>query len=77
DLSLILRGWLNYFDLKGCSYTRVARRDLREYLNWEVTRYYRRKSQRKSSLYRQQAYDILVNKYQMIDVLKYEPSARF
>jgi group II intron reverse transcriptase/maturase len=60
ELSLKLRGWLNYFDLKGCSYTRTARRRLRWYLNWEMTRYYNRKSQRKSSLYRRQAYDIPV-----------------
>jgi group II intron reverse transcriptase/maturase len=77
DLNRLLKGWLNYFDLPGCSYTRVVRRDLRWYMSESLYRYYNRKSQRRSSLYGQQAYEILIKKYGLIDVLKYAPPTRF
>ena len=72
-----IKGWLNYFDLKGCSYTQITRRELRWYLIDKLNRYYNRKSQRRSSLYGQQAYDKLINKHGLIDVLKYKPQANY
>jgi hypothetical protein len=37
-----------------------------------LNRFYHRKSQRRSSLHGQQAYELLINRYGMIDVLKYK-----
>jgi RNA-directed DNA polymerase len=42
-----IRGWLNYFSIKGVSYPKVAQKDLRRYLMTKLRRYYKRKSQRK------------------------------
>ena len=71
-LNNILRGWLNYFEIKGVSYPSCAKREIRHYLNTSLYRYYNRKSQRKSRMYGQHAFEILVNKYQLIDPTKYK-----
>ena len=71
-LNNILRGWLNYFEIKGVSYPACAKREIRHYLNTSLYRYYNRKSQRKSRMYGQHAFEILVNKYQLIDPTKYK-----
>ena len=70
-LNSIIRGWLNYFDIPGVSYPAMNKRKLRHYLNEKLYRYYNRKSQRKSRLYGQQAFGILVEKYKLIDPIKY------
>jgi RNA-directed DNA polymerase len=49
-LNPILRGWLNYFDIKGVSYPAMSKRRLRYYLYNSLNRYYARKSQRKCRL---------------------------
>lgn len=67
ELNPIIRGWLNYFDIKGVSYTQLAKRKLNWYLRERLNRYYNRKSQRRSRLHGQQAFDLLVNKYGLID----------
>jgi len=41
-----LRGWINYFDIKGVSYAAMGKRRLRHYLSSKLYRYYNRKSQR-------------------------------
>ena len=68
-----IRGWLNYFQIGGVSYTSLSKRKLNGYLRERLFQYYNRKSQRKTRLYRQQAFSILVEKYGMIDPMKYQP----
>jgi RNA-directed DNA polymerase len=71
-LNTILRGWLNYFDIPKVSYPAMSKRDMRYYLVDSLYRYYNRKSQRRSSLYGTQAFDLLVNRYGLIDPSKYK-----
>ena len=66
-LNTIIRGWLNYFEIKGISYPAMSKRGLRLYLYNRLNRYYNRKSQRKCRLYRQKAFEVLVNKFGLID----------
>lgn len=70
-LNLIMRGWLNYFDISGVSYPAMSKRRLRFYLSNRLNRYYNRKSQRKSRLYGQKAFEVLVSKHGLIDPSKY------
>jgi group II intron reverse transcriptase/maturase len=71
ELNMIIRGWLNYFTIDGVSYPAKAKRNLRYYLNTKLTRYYKRKSQRKSALYNRGAMSLLVSRYGLIDPTKY------
>lgn len=73
-LNSIIRGWLNYFDAGGISYMKMPRRRLRKYMMDIVYRYYNRKSQRKSRLYRQRAFEVLNFRYGLIDPTKYSLS---
>ena len=70
-LNTIIRGWLNYFDIPGVSYPALNKRKLRYYLYEKLCRYYNGKSQRKSRLYGQQAFEILVRKYALINPMQY------
>ncbi len=70
-----LRGWLNYFAIEGVSYTHLPKRKLNWYLRERLVRYFNRKSQRKTRLYRQQAFTILVEQYGLLDPVKYHPVA--
>ena len=67
----LVRGWLNYYDIPGVSYPAMSKRKLRHYLLQRLERYYNRKSQRRSRLYGQQAFELLVNKFGLIDPTKY------
>jgi len=71
DLNAKLRGWINYFTIKGVTYPNKAKRDLRYYLGIKLQRYYKRKSQRKSKLYNRGAMRVLVSKYGLVDPTKY------
>jgi RNA-directed DNA polymerase len=71
ELNSKVRGWLNNFEIKGVSYTYDAKRKLNGYLRSSLTRYFNRKSQRKSRLYRKQAFELLVTKFGLIDPIKY------
>jgi group II intron reverse transcriptase/maturase len=66
-----IRGWLNYFSIKGISYVTMSKRRLRNYLQQKLNRYFNRKSQRKSRLYRQRAFEVLVQRKGLIDPTKY------
>jgi RNA-directed DNA polymerase len=72
-LNATLRGWINYFEIKGVSYPYVAKRKLTDYLRMRIRKYFNRKSQRKSRLYRKKAFEILVEKFGLIDPIKYSP----
>ena len=71
DLNAITRGWINYFTIDGVTYPNKAKRNLRYYLNKKLTRYYKRKSQRKCKFHNQGAFQVLVDKYGLIDPTKY------
>lgn len=66
ELNPIIRGWMNYYKIEKVSYTQVAFKELDDYLRKRLLRYYNRKSQRKSRLFGQQAFDKLVKKYGLI-----------
>ena len=66
ELNPIIRGWMNYYKIDGVSYTQVAFRKLDNYLRNRLHRYYNRKSQRKSNLHGQQAYELLTRKHGLI-----------
>jgi len=66
ELNPIIRGWMNYYRIEKVSYTQVAFKKLEDYLRERLLRYYNRKSQRKSSLHGQQAFDLLVKEYGLI-----------
>lgn len=71
NINAITRGWINYFSIRGVTYPVRAKKNLRYYLTYKLTRYYQRKSQRKCKLYNQGAFKVLVSKYGMIDPSKY------
>lgn len=71
ELNSKIRGWLNYYDIKGVSYPAVSNRKLRYYLYKRLYHYYNRKSQRKCRLYGQNAFEVLVKKYKLIDPSRY------
>ena len=66
DLNTITRGWIRYFTIKGVTFPGKAKRNLRYYLRGKLTRYYKRKSQRKCKLHNQGAFTVLVGKYGLI-----------
>jgi RNA-directed DNA polymerase len=71
ELNTMIRGWLNYYDVPGVSYPAMSKRKLRYYMLDRLNRYYNRKSQRRSRLYGQQAFEMLVHKYGLIDPTTY------
>lgn len=70
-LNSLIRGWINYFSISGVSYPAMSKRKLRVYLLNSLYRYFNRKSQRKSRLYRHNAFEVLVARYGLIDPSKY------
>lgn len=66
ELNPIIRGWMNYYKIDKVSYTQLAFKELEDYLRNRLYRYYNRKSQRKTRLYGQQAFDKLVKEYGLI-----------
>jgi group II intron reverse transcriptase/maturase len=69
-INTMMRGWLNYFEIKGVSYPAMSKRRLRYFLYNSLHRYYNRKSQRKCRLYGHNAFETLITKYGLIDPTK-------
>ncbi len=74
ELNATVRGWINYFEIKQVSYPFIAKRKLNAYLRFRLLKYFNRKSQRKSRLYRKHAFELLVEKFGLIDPMKYSPT---
>lgn len=70
-LNAILRGWINYFSIKGVTYPSKAKKNLQYYLNLKLQRYYKQKSQRKSKLFNRGAMSVLIEQYGLINPVKY------
>lgn len=70
-LNPILIGWMNYYSIPKVSYPQKEKRNLRWYMIDSLHRYYGRKSQRRSKLYRQNAFEVLTSKYGLVDPSKY------
>jgi group II intron reverse transcriptase/maturase len=64
-----VRGWTNYFNIPGVSHPFQSFDRLKWYIGRKLTDYYRRKSQRGSTLYRRLGYEGFVNKFGLIDPL--------
>jgi len=73
-LNTMMRGWLNYFEIKGVCYPAMSKRKLRFYLTDRINRYYARKSQRKCRLYGHNAYEVLSSRHGLIDPTIYVSS---
>jgi group II intron reverse transcriptase/maturase len=59
ELNKTLIGWRNYYNAPG-TYPRKVFRDINWYLQQRISRFYRRKSQRRSKLYGRRAYERLI-----------------
>ena len=70
ELNPIIRGWMNYYQIDNVSATRIPFKRLEDYLRIRLLRFYNRKSQRKSNLYDQQAFDLLTTHYGLIKPYK-------
>lgn len=66
ELNPIVRGWMNYYKIEKVSYTQVAFKHLDSYLRSRLFRYYNRKSQRRTRLYGQKAYELLTTQYGLV-----------
>jgi group II intron reverse transcriptase/maturase len=66
-LNAIVRGWTNYFRIRGVSYPKEAFRKLQYYLVDKLYRFYRRKSQRRCKLANRGAFKVLVERYGLIN----------
>ena len=73
DLNAKTRGWINYYTIPKVTYPNKAKRNLRYYLYKKLTRFYKRKSQRRCKLYNRGAFQVLVDKYGLIDPTQYTP----
>jgi len=59
ELNQVFIGWRNYFNAPG-TYPRKVFRDVNWYMCCRISRFYRRKSQRRSKLYGHRAYEHLI-----------------
>jgi group II intron reverse transcriptase/maturase len=64
-----VRGWTNYFNIPGISHPFQTFELLRRYIDGKLTAYYKRKSQRGSTLYRRLGYEGFVKGFGLIDPL--------
>jgi len=64
-----VRGWTNYFGIPGTSHPFQSFDRLRWYIDKKLSKIYRRKSQRGSTLYRRLGYEGFVKEFGLIDPL--------
>ena len=64
-----VRGWTKYFDIPGASHPFQSFDRLRWYVDKKLSKIYRRKSQRGSTLYRRLGYEGFVKEFGLIDPL--------
>jgi len=64
-----VRGWTNYFNIPGTSHPFQSFERLRWYIDKKLSAYYRRKSQRGSTLYRRLGFEGFVKEFGLIDPL--------
>ncbi len=69
-LNIIIRGWVNYFNIPKVSYPTRSLSGIRWYLGEKLYRHYRGKSQRGSKLYGRDGYKRLVNHYGLLEPCK-------
>jgi len=70
ELNPIIRGWMNYYQIDKVSAMQLPLKRLDDYIRVRLLRFYNRKSQRKSNLHGQQAYDLLTTYYGLIKPYK-------
>ena len=76
DLNSKIRGLVNYYSIENVSYPNKFKRNLKYYLRNKLNRYYKRKSQRSCKLYNKRAYEILKEKYGLIEITDYKKLAK-
>jgi group II intron reverse transcriptase/maturase len=64
-----VRGWTNYFNIPGTSHPYQSFERLRWYIDCKLVKFYKRKSQRGSKLYRRHGYEGFVKQFGLIDPL--------
>jgi group II intron reverse transcriptase/maturase len=70
ELNVLVRGWMNYYHVKGVSYVRPSSERLRHYLSGKLRNHFLRMSQRGSKLYRRYGFHGLVHKFGLIDPVR-------
>jgi len=70
EVNSLLRGWINYYGIKGVSHMYRVLGKLRWMLDYRFYRFFRDKSQCGSRSFRQGAYVKLVSRYGLIDLTK-------
>jgi len=69
-LNRLVRGWVNYYHIPHVSYSQQAFWSLRWYMSRSLYRHFRRKSQRKGTLFRQKGFRGFVKQYGLIDPVR-------
>ena len=69
-LNRLVRGWVNYYHIPHVSFSKQAFWSLRWYMSRSLYRHFRRKSQRKGTLFRQKGFRGFVEQYGLIDPVR-------
>ncbi len=69
-LNALLRGWVSYYRIPHVSYPQRAMHRLRWVLSQNLSRHFRRKSQRKGTLFRQKGFRGFAKQYGLIDPVR-------
>ena len=69
-LNSIIQGWVSSYKIDKVSYLQITLKKLEDYLRKRLFRYYNRKSQRGTTLYGSQVFDMLVERHGLIKPYK-------